>query len=328
MASANFEKLKSPQEVKSRLRHCDKEERLNHDHNNEHIDKSITGSNLQYERSYKESCDMYDERIKYLDSLDGANKRKDRVTCFGIEIPCPLGLQEDMEEQWMNDINNIVTNQYGSVNVIGMYLHRDEKHEYMDSETAGKKMSRTHIHFYVVPEVDSRLNGKQFSSKANIMKLNNAIHDMTQSRYGLDFMDGTKRKSKASVESLKNKSRELELDDRERQLDDRELDLLQREEDLISSNASVNALKARLEDFLSQVDNLSLKYKDGLNELNSALEQYKPSNDYERMKSNSVRQVREEDFANLEKRRRRLELMFGDIVSADERLREEEGREL
>ncbi len=47
MASVNFEKLKTPQQVKAMLRHCDGEERMEANHSNIDIDKSKTSGNMQ-----------------------------------------------------------------------------------------------------------------------------------------------------------------------------------------------------------------------------------------------------------------------------------------
>lgn len=220
MASVNFEKIKTAQEVKAMLRHCDKEERMTTEHSNPDIDKNVTSKNEQFDdMSYYDSCRLYDERIAYLDSLEGANKRSDRVTCFGLEIPCPADMSEDDEHGWFEKVYDIISNQYGEDNIIGLYTHYDEKHSYIDADTGKERMSRDHMHIYVVPEVNGKLNGKQFSSKRNMTKLNNSIQKMTQADYGIDFMDGSKKKSKESVESLKRRSEEKAIKLREAELE-------------------------------------------------------------------------------------------------------------
>ena len=67
-------------------------------------------------------------------------------------------------------------------------------------------MSRSHLQCYVVPEHNGKLNGKWFSSRANMIKLNNSIHRMAPEQFGVTFMDGSKRKSRKTVEQLKNES--------------------------------------------------------------------------------------------------------------------------
>lgn len=214
MASVDYEKYKSAQDVKAKFRHGDIEERLKHEHSNQDINKLVTPYNYQLNLSYAQSCDRFDSRIEYLDSLEGANKRPDRVLCFGLEIPCPLGLDETQEWEFFKKTYELVSKQYGTKNVMAGYYHRDEQHEYINAETGEKQMSRNHAHFYVVPEVNGKLNGKVFSSRSNMMRLNKAIHEMCQSDFGVDFMDGSKRKSKKSVETLKNQSEQLEFDNK------------------------------------------------------------------------------------------------------------------
>lgn len=220
MASVNFEKLKTAQEVKAMLRHCDKEERMTTNHSNLDIDKNVTSLNEQFDdMGYKDSCCLYDERIAYLDSLEGANKRSDRVTCFGLEVPAPADMNVADEHAWFEKVYDIIAEQYGDDNIIGLYTHYDEKHTYIDAETGEERTSRDHMHVYVVPEIDGKLNGKKFSSKRNMTKLNNSIQKMTQADYGLDFMDGSKRKSKESVETLKRKSELRAIKQREAELE-------------------------------------------------------------------------------------------------------------
>ena len=55
-------------------------------------------------------------------------------------------------------------------------MHQDEKHAYIHAETGERCMSRSHLQCYVVPEHNGKLNGKWFSSRANMIKLNNSIH--------------------------------------------------------------------------------------------------------------------------------------------------------
>ena len=114
---------------------------------------------------------------------------------------------------------DIISEQYGEDNIIGLYTHYDEKHTYIDAETGKERTSRDHMHVYVIREIDGKLNGKKFSSKRNMTKLNNSIQKMTQADYGIDFMNGTKRKSKDSVETLKRRSEERAIEQREAELE-------------------------------------------------------------------------------------------------------------
>lgn len=207
MASCNFEKMKSANDVKSKLRHCDSEMRKQDEHQNWHINKNMTSENMQISnRDYKTTCNLYDNKLKELDSKDGANKRKDRVTAVGIEIPCPKDLPNDKESEWLIKANNEICSLYGSENVLQSYFHFDEKHSYINAETKEQCTSRSHLHSYLIPCVDEKLNAKSFTSRSNMIKLNNAIQEMTARDYGIAFMDGTKKKSKKTVEQLYQES--------------------------------------------------------------------------------------------------------------------------
>ncbi|MBO5435324.1 plasmid recombination protein [bacterium] len=209
MASVDFEKYKMSQ-IRAILRHCDKDLREMNEHSNRQIDKQLTCTNIQYDKSYEQTCDELFNRIAYLDSLNGANKRKDRVICLGLNVPLPKRFDTTKDLEWFDKVEHIIKDQFGERNVLQRYIHRDEVHQYRHAETRQLETSRIHAHFFVIPELDKKLVAKHVCCRANFIKLNNSIQEMTVSDYRLDFMDGTKKKSKATVEELKNKSADIE----------------------------------------------------------------------------------------------------------------------
>lgn len=216
MASVNFEKIKSVQQMKACLRHCDKEERLEHEHSNKHIDKNRTSLNLQGGK-YADTCKLVDDRMAYFDSLEGQNKRKDRVIGFGLCVPIPEGITDDKLEECSLKIINMIYAEKGERNFINAYLHVDETHEYKDAKTGENRQSLRHVHIYdFCTDENGRFNGKEFSSRKNMMKLNRDIHAMMLHDYGVNFMDGTQRKSKDTVEYLKNESERQKMRDEAR----------------------------------------------------------------------------------------------------------------
>lgn len=219
MASVNFEKFHTAQDVKAVIKHCDKEERKKTNHSNADIQKNITDRNLQIDRDYKTTCKLYDDTLKDLDSKENANKRKDRVTCFGLDIPFPIGLPADKQAEATQKIIGLIHKQYPECVLLNAYVHRDEIHDYTDAETKQKRTSLPHGHFLVMPIKNGALNGKWFSSKSNMTKLNNAIHQMYENDYGVQFMDGSKMKSKKSVERLKSESYTAEQEQKTKMLD-------------------------------------------------------------------------------------------------------------
>lgn len=213
MASVNFKKIKSVRQMKACLWHCDKYKRLEHEHSNKHIDKSRTHLNLQ-RGTYADACTVVDDRMTYFDSLENQNKRKDRVIGFGLCIPIPDGIPDDKLEECSLKIINMIYAEKGERNFINAYLHVDETHEYKDAKTGEKRQSLRHIHVYdFCTDENCRFKGKEFSSRKNMVKLNKEIHAMMQHDYGVDFMDGTQRKSKDTVEYLKNESERQQMRD-------------------------------------------------------------------------------------------------------------------
>lgn len=283
MASVNFEKIKSISEIKAKIRHCDREERLKHEHSNKQINKDLTHNNLNLFKndSYENACNRFDNRLAYLDSTTNTNKRKDRVNCFGLSIPIPQGLTTEQERQFYSNTYQIISNQYGKDNIIAGYAHYDEIHDYIDASTGDIETSRPHFHLYVIPEKDGILNGKWFSSKANMSKLNKSIDDMCMRDFNIPFMTGSKKKGQ-SVENLKEASMDKlldwwnELQARERALNDREATLRQQELNIQAIQKECDtkqseALQAK-EKYISLSKQLEDKEKE-LNEREKALDE-------------------------------------------------------
>lgn len=267
MASVNFSKCKAGTgDAGALMRHCDKEERLQHEHSNEHIDKTLTSTNEQT-HSYRNAMERFRDRLNELDNTTNTNKRKDRVECFALESAVPDRMNP---VEFANIMIREVSKQYGKENLVSVYLHKDEVHEYMDRGEL--KVSKVHVHMFVVPEHDGRLNGKWFSSRANMQKLNKAIDAQCKER-GFVYMTG-EHPRKRSVEELKlnsyqeavkaaehaiNKQHELERqlsEAREELLDARERVVAYREEnnELQVANKSLEVKLGRLEGEVQQLD--------------------------------------------------------------------------
>ena len=238
MASVNFEKFKSVQSAKAQFRHCDKDARKETDHGNKEIDLQKSDMNIQFvSSSYESTCKRYDSRIKAIDEGGrNKNRRKDRVTLLGLEIPVPKDLPSSDYVKWFSRVNSIIEGRYGADNVMNAYIHFDEQHEYMDVRTREMTMSRVHGHFFVVPEINGKLNAKELTLRKNMISLNREIEKMTKNEFGVKFMTGEKRKSRDEVEDLKRKSREAErearMKEREAQLEAREMQVKRLEADV------------------------------------------------------------------------------------------------
>lgn len=215
MASVDWMKCKGGRDAKAKFWHCDSMKRIEHEHSNKQIDKSRTYLNMPFgafKGGYDAVCKAYDETIDKLDAQPGANKRKDRVTCVGWTLPVPEGMGERQASRWMTHAYKTLKAQYGDC-ILGGTAHFDEVHEYKDAETGEARRSRPHLHVYAVPIVAGKLNGKSFTSRKNIVAMNSTIEQMTREYFpGYKFQNGTKKKSKATVEELKNESAQKEAE--------------------------------------------------------------------------------------------------------------------
>ena len=146
-----------------------------------------------------------------------------------MEVPVPKDLPSSDYVKWFSRVNSIIEGRYGADNVMNAYIHFDEQHEYMDVRTREMTMSRVHGHFFVVPEINGKLNAKELTLRKNMISLNREIEKMTKNEFGVKFMTGEKRKSRDEVEDLKRKSREAE---REARIRTRELQVKRLEADV------------------------------------------------------------------------------------------------
>lgn len=199
MASVDFKKLHSRQDVAAMLRHSCADTRMQHKHSNRDIDKSRTAGNMDT-GTYTQALAVYDARIQELDARPGQNRRSDRVTCFGLEVPAPAGLTEQQQVEFLQDAAVMLADKFNRENVIHGSIHVDEVHEYIDHGVV--KQSRPHLHLYVVPEMDGKFNGKKFSSRAAMRQANRELDTLCREQYGVPFMTGGDAR-KRSVEELK-----------------------------------------------------------------------------------------------------------------------------
>lgn len=208
MASVDFAKQKSAVSAKAIFRHCASDTREKSKHKNQQIDTSKTKENFSVKvTDYESVCRAYDERLKEVEKTN-TNKRKDRVTVLTLEYAIPDGVPYEKHEEYVKKVNEIVESMYGSENVLGWYVHRDEIHDYTDKD-GQRRTSKNHAHGFVVPELNGQLNAKQCSSRKNMVALNNAIDDMTKRDYGCTFKVGGRKNSK-TVEELKKESTLIE----------------------------------------------------------------------------------------------------------------------
>lgn len=204
-------KSKSVQHVKAMFRHDDQAERLKHEHTNPHIGASSAENNFNFRGlDYAGMCRAFDKRLGEIDQGKGSSGKNARVIMQSVILYPPAGLTDEADMvSWFKEAGKILQEKYGD-NLIEMSAHFDEQHEYRD-EAGELVRSRPHAHACLVPEVDGKLNGKQFSSRARIVELNKSLQEMSIEKFGVPMMDGSKAKGGQTVEHLKAESRGREI---------------------------------------------------------------------------------------------------------------------
>lgn len=217
MASAGWNggKAKSTQQAKAWMRHNSKDERIAANHSNTDIDKSRTPLNWSYRGlSYKARCAAYDKRMGEIDQGKPGSGKNARTVLQAVCVYSPAALRGDLDKlrDWFQRVGELAEAQFGAANVIDMAVDVDEVHEYPDGETGVWRTAAEHGHLWLVPEVDGRLNGKQFSSRAAINKFNDSLQYMTEREFGCAFNDGMRTKRRGTVETLKARTLRFEVE--------------------------------------------------------------------------------------------------------------------
>ena len=216
MASADWKKIKSRQQVKAILRHnCKDTREQTQEHSNPHLRPELTATNTGLWDTYAEAAKRYDDR--WAEVNGDKTIRKDAVVGLGFSIPAPDALPEDKENKWFVKVLEIMSDRFGYENIASFAVHRDERHEYIDPDTHERKMSRTHAQGILFPEADGTMCAKKIMTKGRMAALNRAIDEMSRTEFGVSFLTGKGTKSRGSVEEMKAKSLQAEIEDLEKQ---------------------------------------------------------------------------------------------------------------
>lgn len=224
MASAGWNggKAKSTAQAKAWMRHNSKDERIAANHSNTDIDKSRTPLNWSYRGlSYKARCAAYDKRMGEIDQGKPGSGKNARTVLQSVCVYSPAALRGDLDKlhDWFKRVGELAEAQFGAANVIDMAVDVDEVHDYPDEDTGEQRTAAEHGHLWMVPEVGGRLNGKEFSCRAAIIKFNDTVQLMTTKEFGVAWNDGTKAKRRGAVEQLKANSLRVEVEQLEQVAD-------------------------------------------------------------------------------------------------------------
>ena len=208
MASANWMKA-TTQKAGAMKKHLGQAERIQGNHSNKDIDKSLSVNNYSIGCSdYAEALASMKRRTKAVDAVIPPKRiRKDRVTCCFIELPCPRRLTQcGQSDDFFKLAYDELCAFFGNENVHGGFVHKDEVHRYVDKD---KKMrvSMEHMHVLVSAYTPEKgINGKAFETKSRLKTLNDNLDDMCVKQFGVKFNTKETPEHK-SVERLKEETK-------------------------------------------------------------------------------------------------------------------------
>ena len=131
--------------------------------------------------------------------------KKDRKTVAELCVPAPR------EGTSQEDAMRFFATVYDELDVAGYHVcggavHGDEVHDYVDPDDKRMHRSRLHMHVLLVPETDRGVNMKSWLTKSRFRELNALCDRVCMQELGHPYQDGSGRRSRGTVEALKEKS--------------------------------------------------------------------------------------------------------------------------
>lgn len=131
--------------------------------------------------------------------------KRDRKTVAELCVPAPREgtSQEDALRFFQGVYDELAATGY---HVCGGAVHGDETHDYIDPDDKKLHRSRLHMHVLLVPETDRGVNMKSWLTKSRFRELNALCDRVCMQELGHPYQDGSGRRSRGTVEALKEKS--------------------------------------------------------------------------------------------------------------------------
>lgn len=137
--------------------------------------------------------------------------RADRKTVAELCIPAPrVGMSDQDARRFLTAACMELVRTPG-MHVVGIGLHGDEVHEYVDPDSKNRVQSRLHVHVLVVPDVPGRgCNMKSWLTKARYKELNQLLDRVCERELGYTYQNGSGQQSRGDVERMKQRSLQAE----------------------------------------------------------------------------------------------------------------------
>ena len=137
--------------------------------------------------------------------------RADRKTVAELCIPAPrVGMSDQDARRFLTAACMELVRTPG-MHVVGIGLHGDEVHEYVDPDSKNRVQSRLHVHVLVVPDVPGHgCNMKSWLTKARYKELNQLLDQVCERELGYTYQNGSGQQSRGDVERMKQRSLQAE----------------------------------------------------------------------------------------------------------------------
>lgn len=204
MASVTIQKWSTAAACGGQVNHI---YRTREHYGNTDIDKSLADYN-EMAGTAEDARTRIRETIARVDAATPPKRvRADRKTIAELCIPAPrAGMNDEDARRFLTAACMALVDAPG-IHVVGIGLHGDEVHEYVDPDSKSRVQSRLHVHVLVVPDVPGKgCNMKSWLTKARYSEINRLMDKVCMKELGYSYQDGTKSRSRGDVERVKAES--------------------------------------------------------------------------------------------------------------------------
>ena len=174
---------------------------------NQDIDRALADRN-EMAGTAEEARARIRETIAQVDAaIPPRRVRADRKTIAELCIPAPRSGMSDQDARRFLTAACMALVDAPGMHVVGIGLHGDEVHEYVDPDSKSRVQSRLHVHVLVVPDVPGKgCNMKSWLTKARYGEINRLMDKVCMKELGYFYQNGTKSRSRGDVERVKAES--------------------------------------------------------------------------------------------------------------------------
>lgn len=204
MASVTIQKWSTAAACGGQVNHI---YRTREHYGNQDIDRALADRN-EMAGTAEEARARIRETIAQVDAATPPKRvRADRKTVAELCIPAPrAGMSDQDARQFLTAACEALVGA-PSMHVVGVALHADEAHEYVDPDSKTRVQSRLHLHVLVVPDVPGKgCNMKSWLTKSRYGEINRLMDKVCERELGYSYQDGTKSQSRGDVERVKAES--------------------------------------------------------------------------------------------------------------------------